>query len=200
MDLNEERSKGSLTIIRKSEVANSFKQYNIYVDGRRSAYIYNDGVVSLKLNEGKHEVYISVDFYKTEKLIVDIKNSERTFLSVGKNDRKVLIGIGLKVIDIEGLTSGSKVYSDNELYTIVVDTILSQQVAETKDQALNRLKKKSIFYGLVFGIGTAVPFGNFNLRSLESNLLGGIIGGVIFGYLTYRIGKRVYMNWAKTQK
>ena len=200
MDLNEERSKGSLTIIRKSEVANSFKQYNIYVDGRRSAYIYNDGVVSLKLNEGKHEVYISVDFYKTEKLIVDIKNSERTFLSVGKNDRKVLIGIGLKVIDIEGLTSGSKVYSDNELYTIVVDTILSQQVAETKDQALNRLKKKSVFYGLVFGIGTAVPFGNFNLRSLEANLFGGVMGGLIFGYLTYRIGKRVYMNWAKTQK
>ena len=200
MDLNEERSKGSLTIIRKSEVANSFKQYNIYVDGRRSAYIYNDGVVSLKLNEGKHEVYISVDFYKTEKLIVDIKNSERTFLSVGKNDRKILIGIGLKVIDIEGLTSGSKVYSDNELYSIVVDTILSQQVVETKDQALNRLKKKSVFYGLVFGIGTAVPFGNFNLRSLEANLFGGVMGGLIFGYLTYRIGKRVYMNWAKTQK
>ena len=200
MDLNEERNKGSLTIIRKSEVANSFKQYNIYVDGRRSAYIYNDGVVSLKLNEGKHEVYISVDFYKTEKLIVDIKNSERTFLSVGKNDRKILIGIGLKVIDIEGLTSGSKVYSDNELYSIVVDTILSQQVVETKDQALNRLKKKSVFYGLVFGIGTAVPFGNFNLRSLESNLFGGVVGGLIFGYLTYRIGKRVYMNWAKTQK
>ena len=200
MDLNEERNKGSLTIIRKSEVANSFKQYNIYVDGRRSAYIYNDGVVSLKLNEGKHEVYISVDFYKTEKLIVDIKNSERTFLSVGKNDRKILIGIGLKVIDIEGLTSGSKVYSDNELYSIVVDTILSQQVVETKDQALNRLKKKSVFYGLVFGIGTAVPFGNFNLRSLESNLFGGVVGGLIFGYLTYRIGKRVYMNWAKSQK
>ena len=200
MDLNEERNKGSLTIIRKSEVANSFKQYNIYVDGRRSAYIYNDGVVSLKLNEGNYEVYISVDFYKTEKLIVDIKNRERTFLSVGKNNRKILIGIGLKVIDIEGLTSGDKVYSDNELYSIVVDTILSQHVSENKEQALNRLKKKSVFYGLVFGIGTAVPFGNFNLRSLESNLLGGIIGGLIFGYLTYRIGKRVYMNWAKSEK
>ena len=78
-----------IIIHRPNEYVGKLRKLWIFIDGEKTAYVKNGKTVSLEVNSGKHEIYVEMDYLKSNKLEVTVDPKETVHLECGSTLRGV---------------------------------------------------------------------------------------------------------------
>jgi len=80
-----------IIIDRPQKYLHMFAKLWIFIDGEKKAYVKNGKTVSLEVNPGKHEIYVEMDYLKSNKLEVTVDPKETVHLECGSTLRGVKV-------------------------------------------------------------------------------------------------------------
>lgn len=69
-----------LVITRRSSFYDKFRSYTIYVNGEKYAKIGNNSKTEIDLPAGEYEIYLSIDWCKSNKLSINIEENQNIYL------------------------------------------------------------------------------------------------------------------------
>ena len=69
-----------LVITRRSSFYDKFRSYTIYVNGEKCAKIGNNSKTEIDLPVGEYEIYLSIDWCKSNKLSINIEENQNIYL------------------------------------------------------------------------------------------------------------------------
>jgi len=70
----------------------------IFIDGEKKAYVKNGKTVSLEVNPGNHEVFVSMDYLKSNKVELTLDSAEAVHLECGSTLRGIRFYFSLFII------------------------------------------------------------------------------------------------------
>ena len=80
-----------IVIDRPQKYLHMFAKLWIFIDGEKTAYVKNGKTVSLEVNSGKHEIYVEMDYLKSNKLEATVDPKETVHLECGSTLRGVKV-------------------------------------------------------------------------------------------------------------
>jgi len=99
-----------IIIHRPNEYVGKLRKLWIFIDGEKTAYVKNGKTVSLEVNSGKHEIFVSMDYLISNKLEVPVDPQETVLLECGSTLRGVKFYFSLFVILAAYLFRSIKVF------------------------------------------------------------------------------------------
>lgn len=75
----------TLRISRTSEWANCLRRFGVFLDGNKIGTIRNGQTVDFPVAPGEHELFLTVDWCRTEVLLVDIPEGETLHVHCGSS-------------------------------------------------------------------------------------------------------------------
>ena len=69
-----------LVITRRSSFYDKLRSYTIYVNGEKCAKIGNNSKTEIDLPVGEYEIYLSIDWCKSNKLSINIEENQNIYL------------------------------------------------------------------------------------------------------------------------
>ena len=99
-----------ITIHRPHEHFGMLRKLWIFVDGNKTAFLKNGERISLDLAPGKHEIFISSDYLKSNRLKLVLASEETVCLECGSTLRGIRICFTLFIILAAYLFKSVKVF------------------------------------------------------------------------------------------
>ncbi|RDI37244.1 hypothetical protein [Falsibacillus pallidus] len=76
-------TKGTLRLIRTSQYINGFRKFKVYLDNKRISDIRDGEEIVVPIENGKHDLYISIDWTKSKRIEFEINEEEEVQLLCG---------------------------------------------------------------------------------------------------------------------
>ena len=188
-----------IIISRTSQRVNSLRYYDIYVDEQKFNIISDGEKKALDIPPGNHQIYLKIDWCKSKKLNVTLTEGQELNLKCGSE----IIGIKLLFVFFYLFIPNKWVYLD---YLSDGEVILNNKNYKN----WNEVRSKGIInfilkYGIImWGIPTGIIFSilmlltNPKIHSLRSFILSTLIiliifslfGGLLFGFMMWKISER----------
>ena len=102
--------KTRITIHRPHEHFGMLRKLWIFVDGEKTAYVKNGKTVDLEVDPGKHEIFISSDYLKSNRLELDLNSEEEVILNCGSTLRGIRFYLSLFFILAAYIFKGIKIF------------------------------------------------------------------------------------------
>ena len=99
-----------ITIHRPHEHFGMMRKLWIFVDGEKKAFLKNRERISLDLAPGKHEIFVSSDYLKSNRLELDLNSEEEVVLNCGSTLRGIRSYLSLFLILAAYLFKGIKIF------------------------------------------------------------------------------------------
>ncbi len=80
-----------IVINRPQKYIHMFAKLWIFIDGEKTAYVKNGKTVSLEVNSGKHEIYVEMDYLKSNKLEMTVDPQDTVHLECGSTLRGIKV-------------------------------------------------------------------------------------------------------------
>jgi len=80
-----------IIIHRPNEYVGKLRKLWIFIDGEKTAYVKNGKTVSLEVNSGKHEIYVEMDYLKSNKLEMTVDPQDTVHLECGSTLRGIKV-------------------------------------------------------------------------------------------------------------
>ena len=78
-----------MVVLRRNSRIDRFRSYVLYVDGEFCGRIKNNSKIKVNLPEGKHILYLSIDWCKSNEFIIYVEKNNEMFLECyPRNDGK----------------------------------------------------------------------------------------------------------------
>ena len=100
-----------ITIHRPHEHFGMLRKLWIFVDGNKTAFLKNGERISLDLAPGKHEIFISSDYLKSNRLELDLDSEEEVVLNCGSTLTGIRFYLSLFIILAAYLFKSIKMFS-----------------------------------------------------------------------------------------
>jgi hypothetical protein len=88
----------TLKIESKKELMNILRSYKIYVDGKSVGRVQNGKIQYLELESGNHNVYVKMDWFKSNKIDIEINDSKDSSIEIKGSDLYLGITIFYAII------------------------------------------------------------------------------------------------------
>lgn len=102
--------KTRITIHRPHEHFGMLRKLWIFVDGNKTAFLKNGERISLDLAPGKHEIFISSDYLKSNRLELVLDSEETVRLECGSTLRGIRFYLSLFIILAAYIFKGIKIF------------------------------------------------------------------------------------------
>lgn len=190
---------GTLMIVRKKELKNYYKPFDVFVDGNRVGDIYEGSKLPLPIAQGTHEVYLKFKNERTEVLQVEIGiDEEVTLLVRHKGFFLTNFKSRIELIRLEGISSReTKSYAQRvQLEALVAQnkkapfywTLIKAGVRGFAPLvAAAHIVYNLVVYEAVFGVRLIV-----NAMMLGAFL--GLAWALVTGFIVWRIMKASYTH------
>ena len=99
-----------ITIHRPREHFGMLRKLWIFIDGEKTAYVKNGKTVDLEVDPGKHEIFISSDYLKSNRLELVFDSEETVCLECGSTLRGIRFYFSLFFILAAYIFKGIKIF------------------------------------------------------------------------------------------
>jgi hypothetical protein len=199
-----DKNMSNIIIFRTSQRINSMREYDIYVDEQKINTIGNGEQKKIEVPQGKHEIYIKIDWCKSKKLNVILIEGQELKLKCGSE----IIGIKQFFALFYLFFPNKWVYldylSDGE---VICNNENVKNWSEIKKMGTTKyiLKYGIIRWGIPTGIICSVFMQfiiykshsviDFLISTVICLLLFSLLGGSLFGFITWKVLKKKTINW-----
>lgn len=78
-------SKSTIFLARVPQYADRFRAYKAFLDGAEVGRIQRDQTMKLDVDPGDHEIFLTIDWVSSNKLVFRVKPNEEVYLECGNN-------------------------------------------------------------------------------------------------------------------
>lgn len=188
-----------ITIVRTSQYVNGMREYGIYLDGQKVNVISDGETKAIEVSDGSHEIYLKIDWYKSQKLNINLSEGQELKLKCGSK----ITGMKQMFVLFYIFSSGNWVYLDY-LHEGEESSYNNKDLKMWNKIKGMGLKKFILKYGILrFGVPIGIIYSlltlaaDFKKYSLQKNfmilvfdfIVFGLISGLMFGGTMWKVFK-----------